>query len=228
MQTWTFFQENLLEIIDKIAARNTNLILLGDFNIDLIKVNSHNKTNAFIEEFFSRGLSPLITKPTRITDYSATLIDHIHTNINNKNVIPGIIITDVSDHCGIFSIFKNGRKKTKHKPALYRSFCPNNIQMFKNTISNIDFVNVLNTDDPDTSYNNFMIKLHSVFEATFPLINAHRNNKKKKRNEWMTNGSIVSSNMKNMLYLKKLKKATEENNTKYKLYCKIYNKLLIQ
>ena len=49
--------------------------------------------------FFSLGLYTLINKPSRITEYLATLIDNILTNdictVHNS----GLLINDISDHC---------------------------------------------------------------------------------------------------------------------------------
>ena len=52
---------------------------MGDFNIDLLKVNIHAQTNEFVNDvdLISQGFLPKITRPTRITPHSATLIDHI-------------------------------------------------------------------------------------------------------------------------------------------------------
>ena len=52
---------------------------MGDFNIDLLKVNIHAKTNEFVNDVISHGFLPKITRPTRITPHSATLIDHIYS-----------------------------------------------------------------------------------------------------------------------------------------------------
>ena len=53
---------------------------MGDFNIDLFKSESCDYTNRFIEQLFTSSFFPLITKATRITDRSETLIDNIFTN----------------------------------------------------------------------------------------------------------------------------------------------------
>ena len=47
---------------------------------------------------------PMITKPTRITAHSATLIDNIFTNNTTVSSKSGLIISDISDHLPIFSI----------------------------------------------------------------------------------------------------------------------------
>ena len=53
--------------------------------------------------FLTYGLVPLITKPTRITAHSATLIDNIFTNNTNVLSKNGLIISDLSDHFPIYS-----------------------------------------------------------------------------------------------------------------------------
>ena len=55
----------------------------------------------------SLGLFQLINKPTRIGDYSNTIIDNIFTNFKISPEIVGLCITDISDHLPIFSIYNN-------------------------------------------------------------------------------------------------------------------------
>ena len=47
---------------------------------------------------------PLISKPTRITDQSATLIDNIFTNNLEKDLTSGLFYTHISDHLPLFQI----------------------------------------------------------------------------------------------------------------------------
>jgi exonuclease III len=88
------FTHNLYTAINKINEEHKSVIILGDFNIDLLKFETHAKPTSFIENIYSFGLSPLITKPTRITEFSATIIDHAYTNIQKCTTKSGIIITD--------------------------------------------------------------------------------------------------------------------------------------
>ena len=45
---------------------------------------------------------PLITKATRLTDHTSTLIDHMYTKVLHKAIKAGICLADVSDHLPIF------------------------------------------------------------------------------------------------------------------------------
>ena len=44
---------------------------------------------------------PLITRPTRITSNTATLIDNIFTNNLNNLSVSGLMFCDISDHLGV-------------------------------------------------------------------------------------------------------------------------------
>jgi len=56
---------------------------------------------------YSNSLYPTLTRPTRITTHSATLIDNIFTNVIDRPVSSGLIITDISDHLPVFAIIQN-------------------------------------------------------------------------------------------------------------------------
>ena len=77
---------------------------MGDFNLDLLNTDLHSATNEFINALFSHFLYPLISRPTRLTSYSATLIDNIFTNNISASGDNGLIINDLSDHLPIFTL----------------------------------------------------------------------------------------------------------------------------
>ena len=65
------------DVLEKIQLENKLLYLVGDYNINLLNVDSHSLTADFNDTMYSSGLVPLITRPTRVTENSATLIDNI-------------------------------------------------------------------------------------------------------------------------------------------------------
>ena len=66
--------------------------------------------------FFTKKFIPLIAKPTRITDHSKTLIDHILTNASIFQVKAGIALCDISHHLPVFCIVRTMEKR------LYRNY----------------------------------------------------------------------------------------------------------
>ena len=119
------FSVTLYAILDTINREYNYGVIMGDFNIDLLKFGSHCKTSDYLDNIFSHGFIPTITKPTRVTKNSATLIDHIYSNNISTSTTSGIIITDVADHFGtIYSVCdeKRSSKSIQYKRStiLYR------------------------------------------------------------------------------------------------------------
>src|SRR6218665_2205498 len=86
------------ELLSFIQTREKDAYLLGDYNIDLLKYHTHKLTSNFVEITASHHFLPIITRPTRITSSSATLIDNLFTNNIKKISHQVILIDDISDH----------------------------------------------------------------------------------------------------------------------------------
>ena len=96
------FNQFVEDLLSKLTKNENKLIyIMGDFNINLLNEDVHAPTNEFIDMMTSYSLYPSITKPTRITTRSATLIDNIFTNSHNQQKA-GILLTDISDHLPTF------------------------------------------------------------------------------------------------------------------------------
>ena len=79
--------------------KNKEIILGMDHNINFLKHEVHPKTQEFIELNLDMNLLPVITKPTRVSTTSATLIDNIFVSNRLQHSINSVvIITDISDH----------------------------------------------------------------------------------------------------------------------------------
>ena len=97
------FCEKIEHILSDVKVLKT-IFLCGDLNIDLLKHEHHSNAKHCLDLMYSLGLYPLIDKPTRITDISATLIDNIFTNEMRNNITCGILFNDISDHLPIFAL----------------------------------------------------------------------------------------------------------------------------
>ena len=89
------FNDELFVMLEKI--KHNKMYICGDFNIDLLKYDCHQNSRSFIDLFFSLGFYPLITKPTRITNSTSSLIDNIFTNEFIVQMNSGLLISMVSD-----------------------------------------------------------------------------------------------------------------------------------
>ena len=222
------FMYNMNELFSLLAAEKKVVYIMGDFNIDMLKLKEHNKTSVYIENLFSHGYLPLITKPTRVTDHSATLIDHIYTNKQTINATSGIIITDISDHFGIFSTIQHAHIKSlaTQKSKLVRLFSDHNIKNFNNVLRQSDFTSVLNHNNANLAYNSFLDIYKEAYDLAFPLKEIRLIKKYNKRSPWITKGLVNSSITKSKLLKSKLKIPSIEKKIAYTNFCGIYNKLL--
>ena len=105
---------------------NREVILLADFNIDLIKSNSNANASEFLDVIYSSNLLPHITSPTQLTSRSHTLIDNIFSNINEE-CTSGNIINTISDHLGQFLIIPNCSYSYNYKKEIFQK----NFKKFK-------------------------------------------------------------------------------------------------
>ena len=85
------FNEHINDILNVIQKENKLIHVMGDLNIDLLKSDAHKSTSSLLDVLYSYNVFPVITKPTRVTESTATSIDHILTN----NLILMLHITKV-------------------------------------------------------------------------------------------------------------------------------------
>ena len=147
------FLDKFSESLSSLTRANKHCYLIGDFNLDLMKHETHSITAQFVEVIFSYGLVPLITKPTRITAHSATLIDNIFTNNTNVLSKNGLIISDLSDHFPIYSVIATDHhsKKGRHH-IIVRDINEMRIQDFKSKLANIDWTSNKNASNTHAIY----------------------------------------------------------------------------
>ena len=133
---------------------------MGDYNLDLLKHECHNPTEHFLNTMYSNSLTPLIYKPTRETDSTATLIDNMFTNHYDVNdqLYQGIFLVDISDHYGIFHIMDN-QCTTNDSFQLLRVINESRIEKYKDCISNTDWTALNVYENCETYYNTLLMNL---------------------------------------------------------------------
>src|ERR1700733_9091994 len=75
------FNSEIEDLLSNSLKNAKDIILVGDYNIDLLKINEHRDTNSFYNCMTSHLLIPTITRPTRISPPSYTLIDNLFTKL---------------------------------------------------------------------------------------------------------------------------------------------------
>ena len=215
------FIEKVNEIISGVTKGNKHCYRTGDFNLDLLKHESHSVIAQFIESLFAFGFLPMITKPTRIKAHSATLIDNIFTNNTTISSKSGLIISDISDHLPIFSIvFGNYLCKDRNSFTI-RDTSEIRVNEFRLKLENTnwDFSDQANNaNDPNTAYNIFIDKYTGLFDTCFPFKTIKGKALNSFGKPWLTKTLLRSINKKNKLYKQYLRHRSNEKLLKYKTY----------
>ena len=73
---------------------------MGDFNIDLLKYDTHGKSSNLLDATYANFLLPYISAPSRVTSHSKTNIDNIFSNTIQDVSISGNLVTAISDRYG--------------------------------------------------------------------------------------------------------------------------------
>ena len=110
------FTSDFEPLLNYLTKTNKKLFIAGDFNINLLKFDHHLQTSNFLNTLASFKLIPVILRPTRITEFTFTLIDNIYTNSNQK-MDSCILVEDISDHFrGVTTIGAAGARHRGPRP----------------------------------------------------------------------------------------------------------------
>jgi len=208
--------EQKLELLKK--HKNKHVILVSDSNIDLLKYNHYEPTNKLVDLLTEHGFCPTISRPTRVTAHSATLIDHIFVNNCSAVTKSGIITTDISDHLAPFVnilIDKLKCQAFENDSYEWRQMSDESLELFKREISNTNWDFVQIPDSADEKYTLFEIKYKQIYDMCFPI--KTKSPKRRKFDQpWVQPWLQGACDRKNKLYKKFVKKPTIENEIQYK------------
>ena len=155
--------------------------LLGDFNINILqngenvfeKKLSNSKLNSvpfivteYLDFAFSYSLKQLISTPTRATENTATMIDHVLTNSPHKIIKSGVVEVNLSDHELINSTRKTTKlKSNKHNELNICSMKNYTAEGFVELLKKIDFPNYETYACLNMAYLYFVTKIVDVIDS---------------------------------------------------------------
>ena len=156
----------------------------------------------------------MITRPTRITSNTATLIDNIFTNNLNNFSVSGLTFWDISDHLLIFTLLLDQNKDLNKTSWLsFRDKSANNVAKFKDRLANVTWDELSEYNDPDCGYRCFL----AIYNNCFPLKKVKVKNVTL-RKPWITKGLHKCIKKKNLLYKRFLVNPTSYREKTYKNY----------
>ena len=217
--------ESTLHNLDR--HRNKHILLLGDFNFDLIKHDQDLNCQNLIDSTTNHGFIQIISRPTRVTDHSATLIDHVYSN-KICNVLSSSVITfDISDHLATLTTisldanFDNSQRPANRRndteQCEFRMFNEANNEKFKQLITDENW-DILDGLDAEAQYTAFVDIYNKHYNTAYPLNSkrVRRKNERLQPKAWILPWLEDACNRKNLLYSNFIDSPTVANEIKYK------------
>ena len=213
------FQLELEKVMTSIDRNKKTTYICGDYNMNLLNIDTHHHTNDFLNLMSTFLFYPLIQAPTRITSSSSTLIDNIFTNSLSYKECPGILLTDFSDHLPIFTIIDSKPPvNNKRKLIAYRPKNDQALANFTAALSNEDWAETSSLASPDLILESVNTKLLTLYNLNYPVVVRRARIYKTKMKPWMSPALLKSCKTKNILYKRYLNSKDNTALVKYKVY----------
>ena len=218
------FTEYFEEFLGYINQRKYDVYILGDFNIDFFKYASHQPTEKYLDMLYSNDMIPVITKPTRITNHTKTLIDHIYTNTSISQILSGIALSDISDHLPVFCVINTPIKRNRNI-KYFRDYKNFNRESYLNDLRQIVWNATIDGSELGLYNENVINTIGEITNRHAPVKVRSRSNIKLAMKPWITSGILKSIKTKQRMYYTHFQSNDEAKIIQYKKNSNKLNKI---
>ena len=195
------FIEYISKCLVKINKEKKECYLAGDFNIDLLKYDTNNKYAEFLNTMTSYGYLPHILQPTRITDFSTTVIDNIHGN-SFEHESGGNILVKFADHFSQFLIINKEIVKLKANDTFRRDYSNFEDNAFIDDVS-FQRIGVDDINGTDLKFDDFLWRLEACVDRHAPIKKLNKKQINKQSKPWISKQIVKMIKHRDRLFHKK-------------------------
>ena len=219
----TYF-DKILEKLNNKRYSNKLIYIVGDFNQDLIKYENDTDCQNLVDSAHNNGFIQLVSRPTRITERTATLIDLTFTNNIDSVLSCNIITADLSDHLAIQTKITLGSSTRESRTTFnkqdkkeFRIFTEANNQIFEQLIREEKWEEITENLGAQDSYDKLEEIYMKHYNTAYPLKSSRilRNHERKDPKPWILPWLEDACARKNKLYYDFVKNPSSENKAKY-------------
>ena len=224
--------ENVLRGLDRHSRKQ--IVFLGDANIDLIKYDTDAYSQDLISLLEKYGFAQTVSKPTRVTDHSATLIDHVYTNHVTNVISCNVVTLDMSDHLAVSTTISLGVTPSLNERFRSQRVKNNNTSLklevrvfneayhakFKELIESETWDDATSSTCADEQYNSIYQTYMKHYNTAYPLKrdSSRRKFERADPKPWILPWLEAACNRKKLLFFEKTKNPSQEN-------CDAYDKM---
>lgn len=203
-----------------------NSFVVGDFNIN---AEHNNVSYSKLEEcMFDNYYTQLVKQPTRITETSSTIIDHIWQKCVPDYILQVKILTDsVADH--MHPCIELAFKRPKSTEFItYRDYSKANIDTLNNLLFQVDWNEKVIEKDLEVAMGNLTYTLNDLLNKACPQVTRRIDPKRDCIQPWFTKAMLNSRRTKNKLIRKAVKSKSANDIATKNAYISVYNNLIIE
>jgi len=222
------FMDTLSNVLSNINDKNIRAYMLGDLNLDVLKYNHCTLVTDYIDTLFSLGFIQIVTKPTRCTGNSATLIDHCITNNVEDKHSSVIFTTSISDHFPVLCCVSKFKLEEADIFVEGKNFSDENVLSFGNNFASLNWELFYSLNCPQEAFDLFSENFFTLYNLHFPTIRKKFNAKFHRKEPWFTQGLLISRRTKMKLDYKASRSQKPVDRDNFKKYRNVYNKTVRQ
>ncbi|MES9994044.1 MAG: reverse transcriptase family protein [Candidatus Thiodiazotropha sp.] len=151
-----------------IDTRIDDIIVTGDFNLNVLNPQSARKIDSFCQQF---SLYQSVDQPTHFTENSYSLIDIILVNNKNNLILSGVgdpfLNQEIRFHCPVFGIYKFSKPKFKSFLRHIWRYELGDYDLLRQKASAIDW-DSLQDDDTNKYANNLNTTINALASECIP------------------------------------------------------------
>ena len=229
------FIEEINEIMSDLQRQRQEVIIVGDFNLDLLKIRSNVHIKDYFDMVIANGFIPKITLPTRLSHNHGTLIDNIlvKLSVDFSTSTSGILWNHISDHQPCFAFLDYLHKKRSHtKYVKIYPHSPTAISNLRDEISVSCAISNFHVDlmcNPNINCDLFENNIISAINTHLPVKKVRYHKHKHRNSKWITKGILISIKFRDRLYADlQMTDMNDESYLQKKVNLSTYNRILKQ
>ena len=199
MDDFLLYMENVLK---QCQEENKELYICGDFNIDLLKIDSVGSYLKFYNILNTHGLLPFIIHPSRVVEGQIpSLIDNIFSNNYQQYILSGNIYLTLSEHFSQFASVIREKIDVRKISMFGRNYSKFSEDHFRDDVSIQRWKQ--DSNDANILMSDFIWRLDGCAERHAPIKKLSPPEIKLRLNPWMTPEILKLIRVRDRLFARK-------------------------
>ena len=168
---------------------SVKLVLMADLNIDLLKFDTCQLTQVYVNMLSSYFILSQFIQPTRITHHTATIIDNIFISCTDQSKISGKVVHDITDHLPNFFILNKLSTFTSKQEIYKRDYSRLNESDLLQDLQSINWHDIFQPEDNlNLLFSSFHSHISNNIDKHAPIRKLTKNEMKYRSKPWITPG----------------------------------------